>query len=225
VLRPALFVDPEIVYPAFSIEAAQPPAQQTLHAPFVSDPDTIYAARLSLSPQLVVDADVIFATITQAEYPLLPSLVASDDVVFGPSLAPLVQPTLVVDADAVHGASITLFLLPQLVADADAIPAADVGWQVIAEFIADDDQFFDAAVHVFNGLLPGFVDEDDDISTYPFFVHGVSGGIPGPPPPVRVLTGSVNQRRRLTGSVNQRPHLIGTIKRKGRVLTGSLYRK
>jgi hypothetical protein len=77
---------------------------------------------------------------------------------------------------------------------------------------------------VFNGLLPSFVDEDDEIDVYPFFVHGVTGGIPVPKPP-GILTGTVNERRRLTGSVNQRPRLTGSLKRKGKVLTGSLYRK
>jgi hypothetical protein len=225
VLRPALFVDPESVYPAFSIAAAQLPKTQTLKPPpKVQDPDIIYAARLSLSPQVVVDADVIFATITQAEYPLRPSLVASDDAVFGPSLASLAQPGPVTDDDAIYGASITLFLAPQLVADADAIPAADVGWKVFAGVTNDVDVVYGIVVHTFNGLLPDIYEDEESIDTYPFYVHALTGGIPVPKPP-GILTGSVNERRRLTGSVNQRPHLTGSVKRKGKVLTGSLYRK
>lgn len=223
-LRPSLVPNDDIIYPAFSIAAAQLPKTQTLKPPpKIQDLDVIYAARLSLSPLLVVDADVIYATITQWVNTLLPALVPSDDVVRAPSVAPIVQPGLVQDADAVYAPRLTLFLLPARVADADVIPAADVGWKVFSKFVDSDDQIFSVVLHTFNGLLPDVYVEDDFIDTYPFFVHGLSGGVPVPRPP-GVLVGSVDNRRRLKGSVNVRPTLIGSVERKTKVLKGSVRR-
>jgi hypothetical protein len=223
-LLPGLVSDADTIYvPSFGAIDVLAPA-------LVTAADTIFAPSLAagaaaVSPPIVVDADAIFAGSLLGQATLAPSLVAADDVIPAASVAPVAQPAAIAADDAIYAASVTMVLQPQLVADVDAIAATDVGGGVFAGFTDDIDVIYGAAVHAFNGLLPSFVDEDDEIDTYPFRVHALTGGIPGPPPPVRVLTGSVNQRRRLTGSVNQRPHLIGSIKRKGRVLTGSLYRK
>jgi hypothetical protein len=85
----------------------------------------------------------------------------------------------------------------------------------------DADQLFGVQAHAFNEILADILVEDDHLNSYPFFVHGVEGGIPIPEkphlvgsirPPPRVLTGSVKKQVRLTGSVNKRRVLKGSVR-------------
>lgn len=225
VLRPALFIDPETVYPAYSIDTAKLPHDQRLRAGTLNDADVIFAARLSLSPLVVFDADVIYAPIGFAYYGLSAPFVVDADAFPAANVGVSVPLGLVQDDDAIYSPTLSLFLVPQLVADSDAIPAADVGWKVFAEFVDYDDLIYSVHVDTFNGLFPAIYIEDDHLQNYPFRVQALTGGVPVPKPP-GILTGSiVSDRRRLTGSVDNRPRLTGSVQRKGRVLTGSVRRK
>ncbi len=226
-LLPSKVNDTETVYPAYSIEAAKPPDEQRLQAPLIYDVDTIYSAWLSLTPLPFVDNDIIYAAVLDIYYPLTAALVASDDVIYSPFIAMQALPALVVDTEAIYRPLLSVFLVPALVADNDNIPAADVGWQVIAEFTDDADAIYAIDVLAYNDILPETWLDEENTEGFPFFVQGISGGIPVPQPP-GVLTGSVGPiRRTLTGSVTPtRRTLTGSFANKTRrVLTGSMRRK
>jgi hypothetical protein len=201
VLTPAPLADSDSI-PAPSVGRSGQPVQH-VRPGSVTDADSIFAAAIgaSLKPALASDSDVIFAA--SATLTLKPALLAADD--------------------NTYAFTTTRFLQPQPVQDADSIPAADVGWRLFANApVFDADRFFDVAVHTFNGIFADILIEDDVIDTYPFFVHGVEGGIPTPErehligsirPGNKVLTGSLGQRRVLTGSLSNANR---------RVLTGSL---
>jgi hypothetical protein len=221
-LRPGLVVDTEAVYPAYSIDTAKPPKEQTLRASKASDffDDAVFPARLSLSPSRVLDNDVIFAPISYGVYPLAPPFLASDDSFKTPFVALQATLALVVDTEIVYRPLITLFAQPQSVVDIETIPPADVGWQVIATFTADGDTLFvPVNAFAYNDILPDIWLDEENIEGYPFRVQSITGGVPVPPP-LGGLTGSTNRPRQLHGSTGQR-QLTGSLKSK-RTLTGSL---
>lgn len=218
-LLPSKVNDSETVYPAYSIDTAKPPKQQTLRPGRVGDLDTIYAARFPRTPQLFVDLDVIFAPIAIIFYPLTAAFVASDDVFPSPFVAMQAEMALVSDHEAIYRPTFSLLLVPELVVDEEAIPAADVGWQVIAEFTDDVDALYDVEVLAFYPLQPEVWLDEETVDTYPFFLQQLTGGIPVPKP--IGLTGSLSQRRQLTGSLDTRRRLTGSISPR-RELTGSM---
>lgn len=226
-LSPALVDDAETLYGILVT-----PGSVTLVAPLYTDAETIYSVPSitadapghglqRLRPDAIGDAEAIYAAAIGAS--LKPSLVPSDDIVPAiPSVAAARGSAFIPADDAVYPLTITLFVQPQRVVDVDAIPAADVGWQVIASFTTDADAVYAAHdVFAYNDVLPEVLAEDDVIDTYPFFVQGVTGGIPVPRPPgvltgslrppLKVLTGSIKRQVRLTGSLNTPPRLTGSI--------------
>lgn len=210
-LRPALITDAEAVYPAFDIDTAKPPKEQTLRPGRLNSDDVIFSPRFSLSPQLVVAADVIYAPILIWENPVRPPMLASDDAIPAAAISPKLPSSFIPADDAIYRPGISLFLVPVLLADDDAIPAADVGWQVIAEFVGNDDAVYAAQeVKSLNDLWPDIWLDEEHIDTYPFFVQSVTGGIPVPRPP-GILTGSLGSKPRLTGSIARPPRLTGSI--------------
>jgi hypothetical protein len=220
-LRPALVNDTEAVPGAYSIVAAAPGKDQKLHAARLFSDDVFFSPKFSICPLLVVDVDSIFAASTLPVYPIRPPFMASDDVIPSIAVSPSLPAAFLPSDDAIYRPGITLFLLPQLRTSDDAIPAADVGWKVFAQFVGDVEQIPSVFVQAYNKLLPATWFDEEHVDDYPFFVHGLTGGIPVPRPP-NVLIGSVSNARRLTGSVSKRKQLTGSIVSSRRVLTGSL---
>jgi hypothetical protein len=54
-------------------------------------------------------------------------------------------------------------------------------------------------------LQPDLFVEDDCISTYPFFIHDLTGGVPLKPP--RATRGNIADRAVLRGSIKSQPSL------------------
>jgi hypothetical protein len=203
-----------------------------LQAAFVTDTDTIYptVAVPHLLPARVSDSDIVYAADIQRisgkpKQTLDAGKVTDSDAIFAPNVENIrltLQPQGVVPADdAVYAFTTVLSAQPALVPADDVVPSADVGWRLFVNApVTDADQVFGFAVHTYNGMLPETVFDGEDIASYPFFVHGVSGGIPMPERPH--LTGSTSQPRRLTGSIRRQVHLTGSLSNTRRVLTGSI---
>lgn len=223
-LLPAALADSDAVYAAGVTSTAS-----VLPAP-VTDADTIYAVpsitadapghgRQTLRPDVASDTDVIYtAAVGRGVYP---AVFTDGDIIYAASLTRVILPATVPTDDVIPNFRTTLFAHPALVFDSDSVYAADVGWRLFAATVTDADVVYGVHVEAYSDLAPDILVEDDDISTYPFFVHGVTGGIPVPEkphlsgslrPPLRVLTGSIKKTIRLTGSTKDT---------KRRVLTGS----
>jgi hypothetical protein len=171
-----------------------------------------------LHPGAIVDADTVMASAIGAS--LKPALVPSDDAIYAiPSISAAKGTALVVDADAVYSFVTTLFVKPSFVSSDDAIPAADVGWKVFAEITTDADAVFGPHAEAWAYVEPDVFEEQEHLENYPFFVHGVEGGVPVPQP--EHLTGSVSKLRVLTGSLKKPIRLTGSLSQR-RTLTGSL---
>jgi hypothetical protein len=94
------------------------------------------------------------------------------------------------------------------------------GVSIIRAAPHDLDTFFRPQVSAYAAILPGPLIEDDVLSTYPFRVQSVTGGIPVPPRPC--LVGDVSTPRRLGGSITNRTKVLTGSVSNRRVLKGSI---
>jgi hypothetical protein len=165
------------------------------------------------------DADAIYASAIGAS--VKPALVPADDTIYPvPSVSAAKGSAFVPSDDAVYAFTTTRFLAPALVANDDAIPAADVGWHLFVNAATTDvDHVFAPFSQAWNYVLPDAWFDEEHLENYPFFVHGLEGGIPVPRP--QGLTGTVRPKIRLTGSFGRKVKLTGSFGRKIK-LTGSM---
>lgn len=209
----------------------------------VDDGDVIYPPTFktgTLVPSLVTDADSVGfgGALTVGPASILPQKYNDDEVfyahVLGRVLRPLTPtmddsfkvptvtskktllPARVDDVEAFYRSLFTHIVRPPRVTDVDFVSVPDVGWKLFATFIIDPEQVYTPLVRVLYALKPETVEDGDSISTYPFFIQKVSGGIPVPKES-DVLTGSLKTGTKLTGS------LAGT--GTGTKLTGTIGRR
>jgi hypothetical protein len=191
-------------------------SDDAFHAP------TLAAGAVTFLPTLVSDADAFYAPgIANTSQFLQPAAGADTDTFYAPSIVAqqipeqVLQPGLVAADDVIVTASVSgrNELQPALLVDPDDIATVNAGWRLFGQLLVDVDLIRSPHVETLTYLLPETInDETESVDNYPFFIQGVTGGIPVPPPS-GVLTGSISHKR-LTGSLGHRPQLTGSLKRR-----------
>jgi hypothetical protein len=203
-----------------SDDVIYPPTNLTgrLQPPLWDDPESVKIPTLTTGPVNIITGpvpsdDVIYPSFV-GRY-LQPAVaVVSDDVVYPPTVTTRsnLLPAPVTDTETFYRPLISYIVQPPRWIDVDGIPIANVGWKVFASFTDPDDTLYTSVAKNWNYIRPLDWLDEETIDTYPFFIQGVQGGTPVPPPP-NVLTGSFGRPKK-TGSLKKQLLLTGSITHK-----------